>query len=73
MHSIILITSMNVFGRISERIKPTATQNRANPITRFIVMHPFLFCVFYARPACFMRQSLIFTYPNLRCQTHPAL
>lgn len=70
MHSIMLITSIKVFGRISERISPTAIQNRANPITRFIVMHPFLFCVFYARPACFMRHIPVFLHIRIQNIRH---
>lgn len=61
MHSMILITSINVFGRINDRIKPTATQNRANPITRFIAIHLFFFCTFYAYTVPFMRRDPVFS------------
>ena len=61
MHSMILITSINVFGRINDRIKPTATQNRANPITRFIAIHLFFFCTLYAYTVPFMRRDPVFS------------
>lgn len=38
MHKAMHSTSTNMFGSIIARMMPTATQNRANPTTRFIII-----------------------------------
>lgn len=48
-------TSTNVFGRINANIIPTATQNRANPTTRFIPAT--LASVFYIICAYFCKNA----------------
>ncbi len=61
-----LITSINVLGRIKDKISPTATQNRANPITRFISHAPVPLLDILCQDRLFYAAALPFGVKNIR-------